>query len=141
MLNSGANPEQAVHPLILILAGYDLVRESLRDWLSTELPSCRCIAASTDEKALATACAEGPDMTVMELDVPNLEGAKILRAVRLACPGSDLLVLSDHAEEIKRICAETAGPIVPICRARIDAELPSLIETALRDRRSRGGGR
>lgn len=122
---------QEARPLILIVASHDVVREALREWLSVKFSDCRCVTTSTGKKALAIACAEGPDVVIVELDVPDSGGAETLRTIRRACPQSHLVVVSEHAEEVNRICAETENVGSFVCKRKIDAELPSLIRTLL----------
>ena len=137
--NGGMDGQGASGPLILIAASYDLVREVLGEWLSAKFPDCRCATTSTDAEALAIACAEGPDVVIVELDVPDSGGAETLRTIRRACPQAHLVVVSEHAAEVNRICAETENVGSFACRRKIDAELPSLIRTLLGDRIGRGG--
>ena len=130
--NRRANGQDAARPLILIVASHDLVREALREWLSVKFSDCRCVTTSTGEEALAIACAEGPDVVIVELDVPDSGGAETLRTIRRACLQSHLVVLSEHTEEVNRICAETENMGSFVCKRKIDAELLSLIRTLLR---------
>jgi len=122
---------QEARPLILIAASYDLVREVLGEWLSAKFPDCRCVTTSTDGEALAIACVEGPDVVIVELDVPDSGGAETLRTIRRACPQAHLVVVSEHAAEVNRIWAETVSAGSCVCKHGIDAELPSLISTLL----------
>lgn len=124
-------PAAVARSLILIVASHDVVREALREWLSVKFSDCRCAATSTNEKALAIACAEGPDVAIVELDVPDSGGAETLRTIRRACPQSHLVVVSEHAEEVNRICAETENAGSFVCKRKIDAELLSPIRTLL----------
>lgn len=128
---SGMDGQSTSRPLILIAASYGLVRELLGEWLSAKFPDCRCVATSTGEEALAIACAEGPDLVIVELDVPDSGGAETLRTIRRACPQSHLVVVSEHTEEVNRICAETGNMGSFVCKRKIDAELLSLIGTLL----------
>ena len=134
----GANGQDTPRPLILTVASHELVREVLREWLSVKFSDCRCVTTSTGEEALAIACAEGPDVVIVELDVPDSGGAKTLRTIRRACPRSHLVVLSEHAEEVNRISAESESVGSFVCKQKIDAELPPLIRTILADRIGRG---
>ena len=129
--NNGMDGQGASGPLILIVASHDVVREALREWLSVKFSDCRCVTTSTGEEALAIACAEGPDVVIVELDVPDSGGAETLRTIRRACPKAHLVVLSEHAEEVNRICAETENMGSFVCKREIDAELLSLIRTLL----------
>lgn len=69
------------------------------------------LVARTGEEAVAVALAETPDMVLMDLTLPGIDGCEATRRIR-AEPGMGdipIIALSGHAEEDKGATAREAG--------------------------------
>ena len=60
-------------------------------------------------EALERATAEGPDVVLMDLGMPRMEGTQATRAIRSALPRTQVLVLSTYADHESLLSALHAG--------------------------------
>lgn len=69
------------------------------------------IEARTGEEAVALAVAERPDLVLMDLTLPGIDGCEATRQIRAASGLGDvpIIALSGHAEEDKGPAAREAG--------------------------------
>ena len=85
---------------VLIADDHPIVREGLRTVLGT-LPDFELAGeAATGTEAVEAATAEAPDIVVMDLQMPELDGIEAIRRIVAARPGTAVLVLTmfeDHA--------------------------------------------
>ncbi|MGH2720080.1 MAG: response regulator [Actinomycetota bacterium] len=85
---------------VLIADDHPIVREGLRTVLGT-LPDFELAGeAATGVEAVEAAAAGAPDIVVMDLQMPELDGIEAIRRIVAARPGTAVLVLTmfeDHA--------------------------------------------
>lgn len=81
--------------LTLILAdAHHVVRTGLRLLLETRL-ACRVVGeATTGIEALALARAYRPDILIVDLNLPRLDGLEVTRAIRCQVPGTRVIVFA-----------------------------------------------
>ena len=96
---------------IRVLAADDqrVVREGLAMLLSL-LPDVEVVGTAADgEEAVALAAATQPDVVLMDLRMPRLDGAAATRRLRDRCPGAQIIVLTTYADDKSVIDALRAG--------------------------------
>ena len=69
------------------------------------------IAACTGEEAVAMAAAERPDLVLMDLTLPGIDGCEATRRIKVMpeTSGIPVIAFSGHAEEDKGALARAAG--------------------------------
>jgi DNA-binding NarL/FixJ family response regulator len=89
-----------MNPLRILLADdHTLVRAGIRTLL-TQMPGVTVVAEADDGRAalkLAEACA--PDVAVLDIAMPGLNGLETTLRLRKRCPAVRVLILSMHANE------------------------------------------
>jgi DNA-binding NarL/FixJ family response regulator len=96
---------------IRVLAADDqrVVREGLALLLSL-LPDVEVVGTAADgEQAVALATATQPDVVLMDLRMPHLDGAAATRLLRERCPDVRVIVLTTYADDRSVIDALRAG--------------------------------
>ena len=94
---------------LLIVEDQPAVRQGLRMRLSAE-PDFSVIGEASDgEAALALVSGLCPDVVVMDVEMPYLDGIATTRALRLACPSTEVIILSLHDDDITQAHAKGAG--------------------------------
>jgi DNA-binding NarL/FixJ family response regulator len=117
-----------VTPPVRVLVADDqaLVREGLMTLLQTA-PEIEPVAAAADgEEAVALTTRHRPDVVLMDLRMPKLDGVEATRQIRASWPDTEIVVLTTHADEASILDALRAGArgyltkdagIAEICRA------------------------
>jgi DNA-binding NarL/FixJ family response regulator len=98
-------------PLIRVLAADDqrVVREGLAMLLGL-LPDVEVVGTAADgEEAVALAAQARPDVVLMDLRMPRLDGAEATRRLRDLCPEIQVIVLTTYADDRSVIDALRAG--------------------------------
>jgi DNA-binding NarL/FixJ family response regulator len=98
-------------PLIRVLAADDqrVVREGLAMLLGL-LPDVEVVGTAADgEEAVALAEQVRPDVVLMDLRMPRLDGAEATRRLRELCPEIRVIVLTTYADDRSVIDALRAG--------------------------------
>src|ERR1043166_4619668 len=84
---------------VLLADDHETVREGLRAILSTD-PSITIVGEAADGQcAVTTTQALRPDVVVMDVTMPGLNGFQATQTIKHSCPETDVLVLTRHAHE------------------------------------------
>jgi len=65
--------------------------------------------AADGETALELAQKLYPDVVLMDVELPGMDGIATTSALRSVCPGVTVIMLSIHDDAHTRMCAENAG--------------------------------
>jgi len=120
---------------ILVADDHDIIRRGVRDVLSSQLGWEVCAEATTGREAVSLAEEHRPDIVVMDVGMPRLNGLEAARAIRKILPKAEILILSVHyAEHLVRLALD-AGAHGYILKSDPDQNLLAAVE-ALANHRS-----
>ncbi len=140
---------------ILLADDHAVVRKGLRAILEKELSGCTVIEASDGLQAVDLARREEPELAVLDIGMPGLNGLEAIRQIIKRSPVIRILVLSLHTEEaivrqafeygasgyLLKECAvdELVGAVkaVFIGKRYLSAGLPDSVRDAVRRKRKK----
>ncbi|HKV47227.1 MAG TPA: response regulator transcription factor [Candidatus Acidoferrales bacterium] len=113
---------------ILIADDHDLMRRGLRTLLESHPGWTVCAEASTGREAVAKAEELRPDIVIMDITMPELNGVEAARRILKASPSTEILILSVHHSDqlIREILA--AGVRGYIVKSDSDRDLVVAVE-------------
>jgi DNA-binding NarL/FixJ family response regulator len=115
---------------VMIVDDHELVREGLRSVLVQE-PSIEVVGeAANGEQAVESAWRLRPDVVLMDLQMPGLDGIEALTRIRAKTPEIQVVVLTNFATDQKVRDAVAAGAIGYLLKDVLKAELLQAIRNA-----------
>jgi two-component system, NarL family, response regulator NreC len=94
---------------ILLAEDHNVVREGLRLLLNAQ-PGMHVIAeATTGREAIALAAASCPDVAVLDITMPDVDGIQATAELRRQCPETRILILTMHESDAYFFRAVEAG--------------------------------
>ncbi len=115
---------------VLVTDDQALVREGLMTLLDTA-PGFDPVAAARDgEEAVALCAQHRPDVVLMDLRMPNMDGVEATRRIRAEQPDVEVVVLTTHADEASILDALSAGAVGYLTKDAGIAEISRAIQAA-----------
>jgi DNA-binding NarL/FixJ family response regulator len=84
---------------ILIADDHDLVRRGIRGLLESYPGWSICAEAKTGRDAVAKSEALKPDIAILDISMPDLNGLEATRKIRIVSPRTEVLILTMHISD------------------------------------------
>jgi DNA-binding NarL/FixJ family response regulator len=115
---------------VLVADDQALVREGLMTLLQA-VPDIEPVAAAADgEEAVALCARHRPDVVLMDLRMPKLDGVEATRRIRAGQPETEIVVLTTHADEASILDALQAGARGYLTKDAAIAEISRAVHAA-----------
>ena len=115
---------------VLIVDDHEIVREGLQILLSEESEFEVVGLAGDSEAALALVKQLNPDVILMDLVLPGLDGIETTKRIVAANPSAKVLVLTSYSDDLRVRDAIQAGAIGYLLKDVLKAELLNAIRSA-----------
>jgi DNA-binding NarL/FixJ family response regulator len=113
---------------ILIADDHDLMRRGLKTIVESQPGWQVCDEAHTGREAVAKAKETKPDVAILDISMPELNGIEAARSIRKASPDTEILILSVHySDQLIREILE-AGASGYIMKSDPDRDLINALE-------------
>lgn len=117
---------------VLIADDHAVVRRGLKSFLDTE-PDIEVVAEATDgASAVDLAAAHRPDVVLMDLVMPGLNGIEATRRIMAALPETRVIVLTSYPDDERVIPAIQAGALSYLLKDVAPEHLSGAIRAARR---------
>lgn len=117
---------------ILIADDHPVVRDGLSAMLATQADFAVIGEAATGRQAIDKVASDPPDVVLMDLQMPDTDGATAIQRIRVAHPGVHVLVLSTYGTDADISGALDAGATGYLLKDAGRAELFAAIRAAAR---------
>lgn len=94
---------------VMIVDDHQVVREGLRRILELDKAIEVVGEARSGEEAIAKATAMGPDVVIMDLKMPGIDGIKATEEIKKRIPDTNVLILTLYAEDFVRQAVEAGA--------------------------------
>jgi DNA-binding NarL/FixJ family response regulator len=114
---------------VLIADDHAVMRDGLRALLRTERDIDIVGAAEDGRDAVRLACELAPNVVVMDISMPGLNGIEATREIRRRCPSTAVIMLSMHSTSEHVYRAYEAGASGYLLKKRAGAEVAVAVRT------------
>jgi DNA-binding NarL/FixJ family response regulator len=113
---------------VLIVDDHEFIRSGLRSLLG-ESPNCEIVdEADNGVDAVEKAQAEKPDVVVLDISMPKMNGLDACRIIRETIPSCEVLIVSQHhCAEVQKV-AHKAGARGYVVKSELRRDLLPAIE-------------
>ena len=117
---------------VLIVDDHPLLREGIAALVAAE-PDMQLVAeAATGREALAQFKLKRPDVTLMDLQMPDMRGIEAIIAIRGEFPNARIIVLTTYTGDVQVLRALKAGARAYLLKGRVNTELLEIIRAVHR---------
>lgn len=117
---------------VLIVDDHALVRDGVRGYLEAQPDMTIAGEAASGEEAVRLAGDQVPDVVLMDLVMPGMDGVEATRRVRRVSPRSQVVVLTSYHEDVHIFPAIKAGALSYLLKDVGPEELVTAIRAAAR---------
>lgn len=125
-------PEAAPATRVLLVDDHPLVRTGLAALIAATTDLRVVAEAAGGESAAAVAQAHRPDVVLMDLSMPDLDGVEATRRVLAACPGTRVVVLTSYSDTDRVTEALRAGAVGYLLKDCEPQDLLAAVRSAAR---------
>jgi len=123
------NPE--IHSTILLVDDHEVVRNGIRAYLESTSGFKVVGEASSGEEAVELVTELIPDLVLLDLILPGIDGVETTRRVKQVSPRTQVVVLTSYHEDAQIFPALKAGAIAYVLKDLKMAKLVEVLERAL----------
>lgn len=98
---------QSEQKTVLVVDDEDVIRETVREILADE--GYRVVAAPDATAVLDLAAREAPDVVLLDVWMPEMDGITLLRSIRQECPDARVIMISGHGSIHTAVAATRLG--------------------------------
>jgi DNA-binding NarL/FixJ family response regulator len=130
MRSSDAAPEVPAFTL-LVVDDHAAIRETVMTLLASEYPRCRLLEAKSAEDALDLCRTERPELVVLDITLPGIDGFEATRRIKELCPQTVIVMHSSSDQPVYQAASLAAGASAFVGKGRNSRKLVPVIASLL----------
>ena len=115
---------------VLIVDDHKVVRQGVRAFMDTQPDLTVVGAAGSGEEAITLAAEHAPDVVIVDLVMPGMDGIEVTRHVKKASPRTQIIVLTSYHQDEHIFPAIRAGALSYLLKDVGPAELADAVRKA-----------
>jgi len=119
------------HKQVLIADDSDTVRQILKRYLSTRGDVVVCGEAVNGREAVQQAMTLNPDLILLDLAMPELNGAEVASVLKAAIPETRIILFTMYSENVGKYVTSALGIDAVLAKPDGVTELAAAIDSAL----------
>ena len=119
------------HKHVLVVDDSFMVRQSLKRYLSSRGDVVVCGEAVNGREAVQRAMALKPDLVLLDLAMPELNGAEVASVLKGAMPNTRIILFTMYRENVGKYLSSAVGIDVVLSKPDGGTKLAAAIDTAL----------
>jgi DNA-binding NarL/FixJ family response regulator len=123
---------------VLTVDDHPLFREGIAALIADEPDMALVGEAGNGREAIALFRSQRPDVTLMDLQMPDMTGLDAITAIRAEFPAARIIVLTTYAGDVQVVRALQAGASGYLLKSTLRKELLATIRYPRRPRRAEG---
>ena len=116
---------------LLIVEDHKALRKFLIELLGMTFADCLILEARSGEEAISVAHDQVPDIVLMDIGLPKMDGIEATRRIKADFPGVNVIIVSIHDGAIYRTKAEAAGAARYVAKKDLVFKLIPTVEELL----------
>ena len=120
---------------IMIADDHPVLRAGIAAMIDGQSDMCLVAEAANGAEALERFCAVRPDVVLMDLQMPRMNGVDAIIAIRKEAPGAKIIVLTTYAGDAQAMRALKAGATGYLLKSALRKELLDTVRTIHAGRR------
>jgi DNA-binding NarL/FixJ family response regulator len=120
---------------VMTVDDHPLLREGIAALIKSQPDMAVVAEASDGEEALAQFRLHRPDVTLMDVQMPNMNGTEAISRIRSEFPDAKILVFSTYAGDVQILHAIKAGARGYLLKGNVRTELLDAIRTVYAGRK------
>lgn len=121
---------------VLVVDDHQLLRKGVAAVLEDEPDIAVVAEASNGREAVAAFAACRPDVTLMDLQMPEMSGTEAIKEIRAQHPDARIVVLTTYRGDVSALRALKAGAVGYLLKGQLRIELPDTIRAVHRGGRA-----
>jgi two-component system cell cycle sensor histidine kinase/response regulator CckA len=117
---------------ILIAEDHNTLRSSIRDLVETHLPGTHCFEVSNGKEAVSIAIQNEPDIILMDINMPEMDGLKATRRIKEVLPQTQIVMLTIHENHEYKSDAATSGASAYVYKRKMATTLIDVVKGLIR---------
>ena len=119
------------HQTLLIVEDHAVLRSTIRDLLETHFRGFSVLEAETGEEALTLAATHPPEIVLMDISLPGINGLEATRRLKERFPKVRVVIVTIHDNATYREDAMSAGASAYVLKRRMGQELVPVLSGLL----------